>query len=210
MATPAILDKLQKVPSKTRTASFFAFVGVLIILFIWQIHIPMTAEIKKLDTEIADLQAKIQENDAKIRKLADLKAEVKSLEERLKIMQQQLPAETEVSDLLRQIQGLVNKSGLTLILWRPEKRRVHPSGMYEEIPITVKLVGGYHNLAVFFDTVGKLTRIVNMLNVKMTNAKVGRGGAMEINVDCTAMTFAAVESKAGAAGAPPAATKQVR
>jgi Tfp pilus assembly protein PilO len=63
---------------------------------------------------------------------------------------------------------------------------------------------------VFFDTVGKLTRIVNMLNVKMTNAKVGRGGAMEINVDCTAMTFAAVESKAGAAGAPPAATKQVR
>ena len=124
-------------------------------------------------------------------------------------MQQQLPAETEVSDLLRQIQGLVNKSGLTLKLWRPEQRRAHPSGMYVEIPITVKLVGGYHNVAVFFDTVGKLTRIVNMLNVKMDSAKVGRSGAMEINIDCTAMTFAAVERKAEESASPSAA-KQVR
>jgi type IV pilus assembly protein PilO len=208
MATPAILDKLQKVPSKTRMAVFFGVIGVLIILFIWQVHIPMTAEIKKLDTEIADLQAKIRDNDAKIRRLADLKAEVVALRERLRIMQQQLPAETEVSDLLRQIQGLVNKSGLTLKLWRPERRRPHPSGMYEEIPITLKLVGGYHNIAVFFDAVGKLTRIVNMLNVKMDGAKVGRGGAMEINIDCTAMTFAAVERPA--APAAPKAARQVR
>ena len=208
MATPAILEKIQKVPPKTRMAVFFGVIGVLIILFIWQVHIPMTAEIKKLDTEIADLQAKIRENDAKIRRLADLKAEVKTLQERLRIMQQQLPAETEVSDLLRQIQGLVNKSGLTLKLWRPERRRPHPSGMYVEIPITLKLVGGYHNVAVFFDTVGKLTRIVNMLNVKMDSAKVGRGGAMEINIDCTAMTFAAVERPA--VPQTPAAAKQVR
>ncbi len=210
MAAPAILDKIQKVPTKTRSAVFFSIIGVMIVLFIWQVHIPKTAEIKKLDTEIADLQTKIRENDAKIRRLADLKEEVKALHERLKIMQKQLPAETEVSDLLRQIQGLVNKSGLTLKLWRPEKRRPHPSGMYEEIPITVKLVGGYHNVAVFFDTVGKLDRIVNMLNVKMDNAKVGRGGAMEINVDCTAMTFAAVERKETAGTAAPTAAKQVR
>ncbi len=210
MAAPAILDKIQKVPTKTRSAVFFSIIGVLIVLFIWQVHIPKTAEIKKLDTEISDLQMKIRENDAKIRRLADLKEEVKALHERLKIMQKQLPAETEVSDLLRQIQGLVNKSGLTLKLWRPEKRRPHPSGMYEEIPITIKLVGGYHNVAVFFDTVGKLDRIVNMLNVKMDNAKVGRGGAMEINVDCTAMTFAAVERKETAGTAAPTAAKQVR
>ncbi len=209
MAAPAILDKLQKMPAKTRSAVFFSLIGAVIILFIWQVHIPKTAEIKKLDTEIADLKAKMQENDAKIRRLADLKEEIKALHERLAIMQKQLPAETEVSDLLRQIQGLANKAGLTMKLWRPEKRRAHPSGMYEELPITVKLTGGYHNVAVFFDSVGKLDRIVNMLNVKMDNAKVGRGGAMEINIDCTAMTFAAVERKSAEAAAP-AATKQVR
>jgi type IV pilus assembly protein PilO len=81
--------------------------------------------------------------------------------------------------------------------------------MYEEIPITLKLTGGYHNVALFFDSVSKLTRIVNMLNVKMDQPKLGRSGSMEINIDCTAMTFAAVEKKVDTANQP-TATKQVK
>lgn len=210
MATSAILlDKLQKIPTKTRATVFFAFIGAAIILFIWLIHIPKTTEIKKLDADIAGLAAKIAENDAKIRKLDELKAEVKSLQARLKNLTEQLPPESEVSDLLRQIQGLVNKSGLSLKLWRPDKRKTHASGLYEEIPIALKLTGGYHNVAMFFDSVSKLTRIVNMLNVKMDQPKVGKSGLMEINIDCTAMTFAAVEKKAETSAAPTAA-KQVK
>jgi type IV pilus assembly protein PilO len=208
MATPAILDKLQKIPTKTRAIAFFSLIGVVVVLFIWQVHIPKTTEIRNLETEIAQQQAKIRENDAKIKKLDQLRAEVKSLQERLKILTEQLPPESEVSGLLRQIQGLVNKAGLSLKLWKPDKRRQHASGMYEEIPITLKLTGGYHNVALFFDSVSKLTRIVNMLNVKMDQPKLGRSGTMEINIDCTAMTFAAVEKKVDTA--QPTATKQVR
>ena len=208
MATPAIFDKLQKIPTKTRAIAFFSLIGVIAVLFIWQVHIPKTAEIRNLEAEIIQQQAKIRENDAKIKKLDQLRAEVKSLQERLKILTEQLPPESEVSGLLRQIQGLVNKAGLSLKLWKPDKRRPHASGMYEEIPITLKLTGGYHNVALFFDSVSKLTRIVNMLNVKMDQPKLGRSGTMEINIDCTAMTFAAVEKKVDTA--KPTATKQVR
>jgi anaerobic selenocysteine-containing dehydrogenase len=38
----------------------------MIVLFIWQVHIPKTAEIRKLEGEIAQQQAKIRENNAKI------------------------------------------------------------------------------------------------------------------------------------------------
>jgi type IV pilus assembly protein PilO len=209
MAAPAILDKLQKIPTKTRAIAFFTIIGVVVVLFIWQVHIPKTNEIRTLEADIATQKAKIQENDAKIKKLDQLRAEVKSLQERLKILTEQLPPESEVSGLLRQIQGLVNKAGLSLKLWRPDKRRAHSSGMYEEIPIILKLSGGYHNVALFFDSVSKLTRIVNMLNVKMDQPKLGRSGTMEINIDCTAMTFAAVEKKVETAN-PPSATKQVK
>jgi len=208
MATPAIFDKLQKIPTKTRAIAFFSLIGVVAVLFIWQVHIPKTAEIRNLEAEITQQQAKIRENDAKIKKLDQLRAEVKSLQERLKILTEQLPPESEVSGLLRQIQGLVNKAGLSLKLWKPDRRRQHASGMYEEIPITLKLTGGYHNVAMFFDSVSKLTRIVNMLNVKMDQPKLGRSGTMEINIDCTAMTFAAVEKKVDTT--QPTATKQVR
>lgn len=207
MKTPAFLDKLQKLPSKTRITAFFVVLGAVVALFIWQVHIPKTTEIKKLDAEIAGLQATIQQNDAKIRQLDELRAEVRTLEAKLKVLTEQLPPESEVSGLLRQIQGLVNKAGLTLQLWRPAQRSQHPSGLYEEIPITMKLTGGYHNVALFFDAVSKLTRIVNMLNVKMDAPKIGKSGLMEINIDCTAKTFAAVEKPAGTAAAPTAAKK---
>jgi len=204
MAAPAILEKLQKIPTKTRAIAFFAIIILAVALFIWQVHIPKTNEIRSLEAEITQLQAKIRENDAKIKKLDQLRAEVRSLQERLKVLTEQLPPESEVSGLLRQIQGLVNKAGLSLKLWRPDRRRAHASGMYEEIPIILKLTGGYHNVAMFFDSVSKLTRIVNMLNVKMDQPKLGRSGTMEINIDCTAMTFAAVEKKVDTANQPTA------
>jgi len=209
MAAPAILDKLQKIPTKTRAGAFAGLIITLVVLFIWQVHIPKTAEIRKLDEDIAQQQAKIRENAAKIRQLDQLRAEVKSLHERLKILTEQLPPESEVSGLLRQIQGLVNKAGLSLKLWKPDRRRLHASGMYEEIPITLKLTGGYHNVALFYDSVSKLTRIVNMLNVKMDSPKLAKSGTMEINIDCTAMTFAAVEKKVDTSTAPKS-TKKVQ
>ena len=209
MAASAILEKLQKIPTKTRTGAFAGLIIALVVVFIWQVHIPKTTEIRKLEDEIKVQQAKIQENAAKIKQLDQLRVEVKSLQERLKVLTLQLPPESEVSGLLREIQILVNKAGLSLQLWRPDSRRTHPSGMYEEIPISLKLTGGYHNVALFFDSVSKLTRIVNMLNVKMDQPKLAKNGTIQINIDCTAMTFAAVEKKVETS-TKPTSTKQVK
>jgi type IV pilus assembly protein PilO len=193
------LDKLQKIPTKTRVIVFFSVIGVLIVLFIWQVYIPKTDQIRKLEGEIAGLQAKIKANEEKIRQLDALKAEVAMLRQRLAFLKEQLPPETEVSGLLRQIQNLVNQSGLSLKVWKPERRRVHQSGLYAEIPITLNIAGGYHNFGMFFDRVSKMTRIVNIINITMGSAKREKGGAMTISVGCTAMTFAAVETKPDAA-----------
>lgn len=191
----AFTDKIQKVPPKTRMLSFFAALSVVVILFIWQVHIPKTAQIKQLESTVAGLQAKIKENETKIKKLDELKAEVRSLHERLKVLTEQLPPETEVSGLLRQLQNLVNQSGLVLTLWKPEKRRTHASGLYEEIPIILDISGGYHNVGVFFDKVSKLARIVNIMNLKMDSAKMQKSGQVDIKITCNAVTFAAVEKK---------------
>jgi type IV pilus assembly protein PilO len=203
-----VVAQIQKIPSKTRVLGFFGFLGVLVILFIWQVHIPKNTQIKQLEKDIAGIQVTIKANDEKIRKLDELKAEVKSLEQKLQLLTAQLPPETEVSGLLRQIQNLVSQSGLSLKLWRPDKRKAHPSGLYEEIPINTELTGGYHDVALFFDRVSKLTRIVNMLNLRMGSATMNKAGNMEIKINCTAMTFAAVEKKPDVAAGP--ATKKAK
>jgi len=198
MNAAELVGKIQGIPSKTRVIAFLGFIGLLVVLFVWQVHIPKSNEIKKLEKEIVGLQAKIKENDAKIARLAELKAEVKALRERLRVLTAQLPPETEVSGLLRKIQNLVTKSGLSLKFWKPGRRRTHPSGLYVEIPISIEIAGGYHKVAVFFDRVSKMTRIVNMLNVNMGSPKVHRNGAVSIKTTCTAMTFAAAEKKVDA------------
>ncbi|HEY6012326.1 MAG TPA: type 4a pilus biogenesis protein PilO [Nitrospirota bacterium] len=194
-----IADKIEKVPPKTRATVFGVVMVLLVVLFVWQQVIPMRTKIQELEKTVAELQARIQANDAKIKKLDELKAEVKALQQRLLLATVQLPTDAEVSPLLRQIQILVNQSGLVLKLWRPDKRRPHPSGLYEEIPISLALTGGYHNTATLFDRVSKLTRIVNVLNIKMGGAKMTKSGTLEIDITCTAMTFAAVEKKVEAA-----------
>ncbi len=197
----SLVDKIQKIPTKTRAIGFGVFIAILVIAYIFQFQIPMNTRIKQLETTLAGLQDKIRENDNKIKKLDNLRAEVKSLEARLVTLTEQLPPESEVSDLLRQIQNLVNRSGLTLKSWKPSGRKMHASGLYEEIPIAITLTGGYHQTALLFDRVGKLTRIVNILNIKMGSMKMGSDGSPEITITCTAMTFSAVEKKVESATA---------
>ena len=64
------------------------------------------------------------------------------------------------------------------------------------------LEGRYHDTGLFFDRVSKLTRIVNMLNLKMSGATRNKSGDMDIKINCTALTFAAVEKKTDAAPTP--------
>jgi type IV pilus assembly protein PilO len=190
-----IASKIQKISTKARVYGFGALVLIIGVLFIYFVHIPMTTQIKQLEKEISGLQATISANDERIKKLAELRAEVKALEERLRVLTEELPPGSEVSGLLRQIQNLVSQSGLSLKVWRPGKRNTHSSGLYEEIPITLELSGGYHDLALFFDRVSKMTRIVNMLNLSMNGAAVNKARGIDIKISCTAMTFAAVEKK---------------
>lgn len=191
----SFIDKIQKISTKTRAIAFGALVVVLLAVYVVQFQIPMRTKIEQLEKSLSELQSKIQQNDGKIRKLDDLRTEVKTLQGRLVVLTEQLPPESEVSGLLRQIQNLVNQSGLVLKLWKPDRRRTHASGLYEEIPITLTLVGGYHNTATLFDRVGKLTRIVNILNIKIGSPKIGKSGNVDVEINCTAMTFAAVEKK---------------
>jgi type IV pilus assembly protein PilO len=195
----SIIDKIQKIPTKTRAIGFGVFIIVLVVAYIFQFQIPMNTKIKQLDIALAGLRQTIRENDSKIKKLDDLRAEVQLLQKRLVILTEQLPPESEVSDLLRQIQNLVNQSGLTLKSWRPSGRKAHASGLYEEIPIAITLTGGYHNTALLFDRIGKLTRIVNVMNIKMGTMKMKKDGSPEITISCTAMTFSALEKKVDAA-----------
>lgn len=72
---------------------------------------------------------------------------------------------------------------------------------YQEWPISVDVEGTYHNLGLFFDRVGRLSRLVNVGGLRIKNQATPKP-SNTIQVSCTATTFVYVEAPpAGAAGA---------
>jgi len=68
-----------------------------------------------------------------------------------------------------------------------------PAEYYQEWPINVDLHGTYHNLGMFFDRVGRLSRLVNVGNLKIKNQPQPRP-LNTIQVSCVATTFVYVEA----------------
>ena len=119
--------------------------------------------------------------------------EAAKLREELKFAITQLPTSKEIPSLLANVSNLGKDSGLEFLLFRPmpEVNR----DFYAEIPVEIKVRGTYHDVAAFFDKVGKLPRIVNIHSVAMDGAKEA-GGRWEIITACTATTFKFIEKDA--------------
>jgi len=177
-----------------------ALVVILLIL-------PRHKEIEKLNVEITKQENDIAKDQMKAAKLSTLKAENMKLQKRLDELKLQLPEEREVSGLLKQVSDLGIKSGLKIIVWRPEQKKDHPSGTIYEIPVAVELSGSYHNLGIFFSSLTKLNRIVNISDIKMGSPQPEKGQAI-VKINFKATTFSAISDKEAAAKAAEAKTKK--
>lgn len=75
----------------------------------------------------------------------------------------QLPNRTEVPNLLVDITQAGLGRGLSFVLFKPEKEK--PLDFYAELPINIRVTGGYHQLGEFVSDVAALPRIVTVGNI---------------------------------------------
>ncbi len=205
MALELNLNAIKALPAYQKALMGGILVIAVVALFFVFIAKPKIDAIKTLEQQIAQLNNDIQINQAKARRLDELKRENAELEHQLAVLKEQLPPESEVASLLKQVSDLGLKTGLDFKLWRPSERRPGASGLYTEIPVDVEVAGGYHAVAAFFDRIGKLPRIVNVSSLKMSSPKTDKGRLM-IQTTFRATAFAAMDVAAQppAAAPPPA------
>ena len=143
--------------------------------FYFYVEEPVQAQITSLKTDIAKLDTEINTNKIKIAKLEDLKQLNAELQRQLSKNQEYLPPEEEAVTLLKQLSDLGIRIGLDLKLWRPGARAEDSSKLFVRLPVDVEMSGGYHTLALFFDRISKLPRIINVNKIKMGGGKEERG-----------------------------------
>ncbi|MBW7901158.1 MAG: type 4a pilus biogenesis protein PilO [Rhodocyclaceae bacterium] len=81
----------------------------------------------------------------------------------------QLPNKAEVASLLVEINQAGLGRGLQFELFKPGAEQVKE--FYAELPISVKLVGSYHDFGAFAGDIGRLSRIVTLNNVSISVQK---------------------------------------
>jgi len=179
----------------TSTQKFVTLALIVVILvggFVWFVFIPKNNEIARLEDEVSELNNAINIHRIKVRKLVLLRSENLALQLKLAELKEQLPPEAEVEVLLRQISELGGRTGLEFKLWRPAAKVRDPSGLYVRIPVSIEVAGGYHSVAVFFDKISHLSRIVNVSNIRMTSPKAEKGRII-IQTSFSATAFASGE-----------------
>jgi type IV pilus assembly protein PilO len=174
--------------SKIQRILIFSSVFVVIIaIFIFFLYKPKYADIAKHKKELRGLEKKLA---VAKKNAADLEAFQKRMEEaevQFKKAMKALPEKEEIPSLLTSISRSGQDVGLEFLLFEP-KGEVRKE-FYAEIPVAMNVVGGYHNLAIFFDKVARLSRIVNIKNISMARLK----DSQELNTTCTAVTYKFVE-----------------
>lgn len=83
----------------------------------------------------------------------------------------QLPDKSEIEALLIEVNQAGLGRGLQFELFKPGQELV--KDFYAELPITVRINGGYHDFGAFAADIAKLPRIVTLNNISIAPAKDG-------------------------------------
>ena len=199
---------LTKLPWYAQVGAFVALAVLGCGLFYYYYEDPVRADMVSRQEQLRALKADITTGLTTAKKLPEFRQQVADLEARLANLKAILPEEKDAADLLNRMQTVAQLSNMTIKGFKPSPTVTKQ--LHAEWPITLELEGTYHNLAIFFDRVGKFTRIVNITGLDVKNRDKGDTNST-ITATCVATTFVLLEkptpAKPGARGAAPPPVK---
>lgn len=181
-----LLERFFELESRQRV---MAIVGLLAVVFggYWYfVYAGRRAETIAVTAKIKDLRTQRESKQKLVANIGELQQTVRDLGAQLKEAEAQLPDSKEIPDLLSNISSAGRDSGLEVISFRQRQEQL--KDFYAEVPVDVTVRGNYHEVATFFDRVGKLDRIVNVADIVMQSPK-RQGDEMIVDTLCSATTF---------------------
>jgi type IV pilus assembly protein PilO len=190
------VDSILKLSTPKKVLILVAILCVISGLYLYVFFTPRQDELKVAKGELSKLTKELNESRAITRDLQKFKEQVEKLNEELKNALTQLPNEKEIPEILKNISSLGKESNLEFTLFRPKPEV--PQQFYAQVPIELVALGTYHNIGIFFDKVGKLPRIINVVDFNMTRLKDAKGRSeseIVLRTSCMINTYRFIEKK---------------
>jgi type IV pilus assembly protein PilO len=180
------LNKVAKAPASAKVGVGAVGVMLLLALHYFLVYSDQESDLERLRNELSDAETTLVQKENIAKHLTKYQREVERLEQEVNEASTSLPAQKEISDLLRSISDLAKKAGLEIKQFAPGSETKRE--FYAEVPLSMTLVGTYHEVLSFFYSISKLTRIVNVSNVVMDKPSIKEKKVI-VQTECDATTF---------------------
>jgi type IV pilus assembly protein PilO len=202
-----LIDRMVKAPLGAKVGVVAGVVVALVLLNYFVVGVTLGPSISEIEKRIrqtqqqqAALDAEYIEKTAIANNLNQFRREKDLLEEQLREALAELPEEKNIEALLQLFQDRAIKAGLEIGSIEPGKPTMER--FYARIPIPMTVTGNYHEIATFFDSLGRMRRIVNVSEVVLDSPK-DVSGKVILNGKFLVTAFMFVDpNKAAGSGAP--------
>jgi type IV pilus assembly protein PilO len=166
--------------------SIFVIILALGYYFLW------TDAFAALDTAKAkedELRKTFLDKQAQAVNLAGYKQQMVEIEKTFGALLKQLPDKSQMDGLLTDINQAGLGRGLEFELFKPGQET--QAEFYAEMPISIKVLGTYHDLGAFATDISKLSRIVTLNDISISLGKEAKSNNSDqvLVMDATARTY---------------------
>ena len=184
-----IIERLSKMTKAQRQASYggaYFLVAVLfVLLFLW----PSYQDYGNFQNQIQTLQSDLDLVQQQVDSLNDLQTESTKLQLKLNDAKKALPAGKEIPALIANISERGRKVGLEISKFNPMPESYGSGNEFvAEVPISLAVEGSFHDVAIFFDKLSDMDRIVHVKNIDMS-ISTEDSGRTKLLVEGKAITF---------------------
>jgi len=196
------------------------YVGLTIILVLAGFYVPgsplqsVRNQLEAAQAEVKPLESDVQNLRVYKQRRAELQTEMDALQKQLATLQTIVPEEKETDQFILMVQRSAVGSGVSIrsLVAQPVAQKPY----YFEMPFAVEADGPYYSVLDFFARMGRLSRIINVGDLKLSGLNPAQGGQNKFHLAAgttvtgsfTITTFFTNPTEAGAAATPAPAAKK--
>ena len=197
-------DKISKLTRSQRITISVATFAVLAGLFGYFSYYPLFTQLDAQSQQLQQIDKQLADARDVTKHINKYRQDMKDAEGEFMLTRNALPEKEEVPLLLRTISQFGHDVGLDFLLFEPKEEIV--KDFYAELPVSIHVIGNYHNAVMFFDKISNLNRVVNIRDIKMAPSKDNTRGKQpnaksapsidrhELTTTCTAVTYKFIEN----------------
>ena len=159
-----------------------------------------TEQLEIVQKKEIGLRVEFENKQEKAANLEAYEVQLAEMQELLETMFRQLPSKTEMDKLLVDVSQTALGAGIDVQLFQPNAETHHD--FYAERPISVRMMGDYHQFGEFVSGVASLPRVVILtmhdISLRRANDRDIRGGDGRLILEGTVKTYRYIDEEEAA------------